>query len=298
MERNMKRTGFTLIELLVVIAIIAILAAILFPVFAKVREKARQTTCLSNEKQLGLAVQQYIQDYNERFPQAIYPYNNNPYNIGYSGVYGWAGQIYPYVKSDAAYTCPDDKGQSGPVTMSYAMNSNLGYGSASCGPGTYNSIVPKLSALQSVAKTVLIFEVTNANTTDPSKSTNTWGSEDSSTYGNGTTHGAGCVADGLSYTSTEYATGVFPQVSPGALSTGSGSYATQTGRHTDGANYLLADGHAKWYRPSAVSAGGDNPMASDQGTPVTAPLPNPTAANTGYSGNNTNPNFAVTFSYD
>jgi len=65
---NTTKRGFTLIELLVVIAIIAILAAILFPVFAKVREKARQTSCLSNEKQLGLAITQYVQDYDEKLP--------------------------------------------------------------------------------------------------------------------------------------------------------------------------------------------------------------------------------------
>ncbi|MGD8239412.1 MAG: prepilin-type N-terminal cleavage/methylation domain-containing protein, partial [Armatimonadota bacterium] len=64
----MRRDGFTLIELLVVIAIIAILAAILFPVFAKAREKARQTSCLSNIKQLGLACQAYSTDWNEEFP--------------------------------------------------------------------------------------------------------------------------------------------------------------------------------------------------------------------------------------
>ena len=63
-----QRRGFTLIELLVVIAIIAILAAILFPVFAKAREKARQITCTSNEKQLGLAFLQYVQDYDETYP--------------------------------------------------------------------------------------------------------------------------------------------------------------------------------------------------------------------------------------
>jgi prepilin-type N-terminal cleavage/methylation domain-containing protein len=67
-RHEMKRNGFTLIELLVVIAIIAILAAILFPVFAKVREKARQASCASNEKQLGLAFVQYIQDYDESMP--------------------------------------------------------------------------------------------------------------------------------------------------------------------------------------------------------------------------------------
>jgi len=77
---NKYRLGFTLIELLVVIAIIAILAAILFPVFAKVREKARQTACLSNQKQLGLAVMQYVQDYDESYPACAF-----------QGYAGWAG---------------------------------------------------------------------------------------------------------------------------------------------------------------------------------------------------------------
>src|SRR5215216_4432933 len=67
-----KRRGFTLIELLVVIAIIAILAAILFPVFARARENARRTSCLSNLKQLSLGIMQYTQDYDERLPQAMY----------------------------------------------------------------------------------------------------------------------------------------------------------------------------------------------------------------------------------
>src|SRR5450432_682157 len=80
--------GFTLIELLVVIAIIAILAAILFPVFAKVREKARQTTCTSNEKQIGLGVLQYIQDNNECFPGGQM-YNTEQAN--------WTTLIQPYI---------------------------------------------------------------------------------------------------------------------------------------------------------------------------------------------------------
>jgi len=91
------RRGFTLIELLVVIAIIAILAAILFPVFAKAREKARQASCASNEKQLALATLQYAQDYDEHFPMRYY----SDYDVGNLAVL-----IYPYVKNTQVYECP------------------------------------------------------------------------------------------------------------------------------------------------------------------------------------------------
>jgi prepilin-type N-terminal cleavage/methylation domain-containing protein/prepilin-type processing-associated H-X9-DG protein len=90
--------GFTLIELLVVIAIIAILAAILFPVFAQAREKARQTACLSNTKQLALGVFMYAQDYDETLPVA-------GYNQQCRGRWQW--QIYPYVKNEQMFTCPN-----------------------------------------------------------------------------------------------------------------------------------------------------------------------------------------------
>ena len=90
--------GFTLIELLVVIAIIAILAAILFPVFQKVRENARRTACVSNEKQLGLAFTQYVQDADEKFPPIT--------NVGHT--MNWAQAIYPFVKSTGVYACPDN----------------------------------------------------------------------------------------------------------------------------------------------------------------------------------------------
>ena len=89
-----RQNGFTLIELLVVIAIIAILAAILFPVFASAREKARQITCLSNEKQMGLAMLQYVQDADECFPRGqYYDASGNPLD--------WQNAIYPYVKNGA-----------------------------------------------------------------------------------------------------------------------------------------------------------------------------------------------------
>lgn len=96
----MKKYGFTLIELLVVIAIIAILAAILFPVFAKAREKARQTSCISNLKQIGIAELQYAQDYDETLPLAVSL-------IGWR-VYTYFDLIQPYVKNTQLFRCPSD----------------------------------------------------------------------------------------------------------------------------------------------------------------------------------------------
>lgn len=107
------RRGFTLIELLVVIAIIAILAAILFPVFAKAREKARQTSCLSNLKQLGLALMQYTQDYDGDMPGSWWN-NNNP---------GWFDAIQPYCKNLQVGRCP-----SMPTTWNgWGMQTSYGY---------------------------------------------------------------------------------------------------------------------------------------------------------------------------
>jgi prepilin-type N-terminal cleavage/methylation domain-containing protein len=116
--KNNNFRGFTLIELLVVIAIIAILAAILFPVFAQVREKARQITCVSNAKQIGLAYLQYANDYDEAVPIGInqkYMYSPALAKYNTSGIYGPVGspngiqsQLQPYIKSYGAFTCPDD----------------------------------------------------------------------------------------------------------------------------------------------------------------------------------------------
>ncbi|MCC6445718.1 MAG: prepilin-type N-terminal cleavage/methylation domain-containing protein [Armatimonadetes bacterium] len=102
----MRRNGFTLIELLVVIAIIAILAAILFPVFAQAREKARAISCLSNCKQMGNAVQMYLQDYDEKFPHHScacdpVPMVNNSKQCYFTS-------IHPYTKSKNVYRCPSD----------------------------------------------------------------------------------------------------------------------------------------------------------------------------------------------
>ena len=129
-----KRRGFTLIELLVVIAIIAILAAILFPVFARAREKARQTACLSNMKQLALAIVMYAQDYDETYSHTA---------LDYPGQYSatmtfWQELVFPYVNNWSVLVCPSNARPTRVTRITretvphvwidaYAMNQNFGY---------------------------------------------------------------------------------------------------------------------------------------------------------------------------
>jgi prepilin-type N-terminal cleavage/methylation domain-containing protein/prepilin-type processing-associated H-X9-DG protein len=154
------RRGFTLIELLVVIAIIAILAAILFPVFARAREKARQTSCLSNVKQNTLAFMMYAQDYDETYPIAYY------YSPGFGDEYGWdfhinygagtssLGLIGPYTKNEQINACPSGKGLPGagrPYT-GYAYNTTyIGHGQLEMVP-----VPAGLAEVELPAETVLL----------------------------------------------------------------------------------------------------------------------------------------------
>ena len=155
-NRPAVRNGFTLIELLVVIAIIAILAAILFPVFAQARAKARQAACLSNLKQLGIAVMQYTQDYDETIvpAQLVYavPPATNP-------TVSWPTLVYPYVKSAGVFFCPSaDEGLFRPDTTKLAPSARLytgvtdpkqgspvGTTNAGDGSAMALSLVPRLS---------------------------------------------------------------------------------------------------------------------------------------------------------
>ena len=132
----MKRSAFTLIELLVVIAIIAILAAILFPVFAQAREKARQTSCLSNNKQIGLATIMYIQDYDETFPFEPW-FGNNRFDgvpvlgsgVGGASANNYKDELQPYIKTQQIWICPTNIPNGSlklaPPNLGYHMNGNV-----------------------------------------------------------------------------------------------------------------------------------------------------------------------------
>jgi prepilin-type N-terminal cleavage/methylation domain-containing protein/prepilin-type processing-associated H-X9-DG protein len=125
------RRGFTLVELLVVVTVIGVLAGLLFPVFAQARDKARQTVCASNLRQLGGAVTLYTQDYDDRFPQThptatpwTFPDDEDAL------ITSWRALLEPYVKSSRVFTCPTDGGVPDWHPASYAPNGYTVYGAA------------------------------------------------------------------------------------------------------------------------------------------------------------------------
>jgi prepilin-type N-terminal cleavage/methylation domain-containing protein/prepilin-type processing-associated H-X9-DG protein len=128
-NHRLQRKGFTLIELLVVIAIIAILAAILFPVFAQAREKARATACLSNTKQLGLAFFMYAEDYDEQWPfTTYYDVFTYPANTP-TGGQPWVLSTQPYIKNWQVEVCPSDSEQAGMTKLDSISGGQSGYDS-------------------------------------------------------------------------------------------------------------------------------------------------------------------------
>jgi prepilin-type N-terminal cleavage/methylation domain-containing protein/prepilin-type processing-associated H-X9-DG protein len=165
-ETLMTRRGFTLIELLVVIAIIAILAAILFPVFARAREKARQTSCLSNMKQLGTACMMYFSDYDENTWLSGTGHFGNWASAGNNCA--WYRALMPYVKNEQVFICPSDPNDGDSAVWSDVWNETPGDTSGVYPPtefalsyGNNHSMSNrKMARVEYPAETAMVFECT------------------------------------------------------------------------------------------------------------------------------------------
>jgi prepilin-type N-terminal cleavage/methylation domain-containing protein/prepilin-type processing-associated H-X9-DG protein len=225
--------GFTLIELLVVIAIIALLAAILFPVFARARENARRTSCQSNLKQIALGFKQYTQDYDEKYPTAVFASGG--------AAYGWTGNIQPYIKSRQLYQCPSEPTAPTPHTTDFGQPGTTDYWyNFTLGPTTGG--VNEAAALN-VSLTILAGD------------------------GGGSKRGR-YATDGCSVSDDSYADWTKPcnAGTPGLAIIPDNSAQ----RHLEGLNLAFMDGHVKWYKSTSVS---QNPVIYNAATGFTSTTP-------------------------
>ena len=263
-----KPSGFTLIELLVVIAIIAILAAILFPVFAQARESARQTSCLSNVKQMSLGILMYLQDYDDKFCPARYDVTNEtpgfdkpdaPWNVTKFEHIDWAHLIYPYVKNTQIFHCPSaqdgaDKDNKGAVNSdrtgatTYAVNNRL---TGRWGANRWNGADQiKQSAMSFPATTIMIVENSSQGSGgSEGNEKNGWGWEDGHSHllNGGNAQGANDTGDDNADIASNYSQYNALCTVGDKKDEGDWNGPAPARRHKGGANYGFGDGHAKWY---------------------------------------------------
>ncbi len=254
-----SRRGFTLIELLVVIAIIAILAAILFPVFAQARAKARQAACLSNLKQIGLGFMQYVQDYDETYP--VRSWNGgagdcfDPRSVGatsgvanpYCTTWAWISQIQPYLKNTEVFVCKGDRDPkrltrttSGtyqvPIPMSYGISYHLYRYTANNNPGWQGDGPIAIARVEQPANTYFIADAANLGFDE--------GWMDRIRLANMATANLGVIKQGCDKTN--------PTASP-TLQSDPTQKADGNYRHNAGTNIAFGDGHAAWRAASRIS---------------------------------------------
>ena len=219
-----KYRGFTLIELLVVIAIIAILAAILFPVFARARDKAMQTDCLSNLKQLGLAAMMYAQDYDEMLFHAYIWYPVPVWRTVTSGnnqIVLWHDVVYPYVNNQPIFQCRSRAAMA--ARYSYGANTQVCSFSRDPSVAGHPFQAKLLEQIRRPAEVILISESVSDYYVSPSRIT--------SPYSYNYMPGTACGRSEASYDFRDHQLYISDW---------------KRGRHNGGVNITYCDGHAKW----------------------------------------------------
>lgn len=253
-----KRGAFTLIELLVVIAIIAILAAILFPVFAQARKKARQTACLSNTKQISLAVIQYSQDYDEMMPangtpNTATPPPNNPRNSAFE-------RTMPYIKNADVLHCPDDDTDDNSPSGRYAIYKDQN-GLAASGKGIFIFVSYYPTGVGTSGSAAWgVLQGPDAVTPTPAVAlAEIKAPADTIMFGERRSRSEGQNFDPTIDIGTATPTGGDSFDANGTPNSSNNNGVTR--RHTEGAIYAFCDGHSKWFK-RGKNANGDTTGAN------------------------------------